>query len=282
MDFKRLILIFFIPLIVTCYVYLLEIPLEKSYIMHCLMITFVVHIIFGAPSIIYKSEYLFDLTGSIAVLSMLVYLVIVVPNLGLRSLLLLVMASIWTIRLGSFLFLRIHKYKKDSRFDNLKQSFLSFIITWELSAVWTFITILCVISASVSVIQVELGLLDYLAIILWVLSFIIEVVADFQKLNFKKKKNNLPFITTGLWQYSRHPNYFGEIAMWFCIALISYPNLYSWLYLSLISPFFVMLLLTKISGINLLEQANIKKYGHIKEYQDYINKTSTLIPKIFH
>ena len=87
------------------------------------------------------------------------------------------------------------------------------------------------------------------------------------------------FITTGLWAWSRHPNYFGEIALWCGIALIALPALSGWQYLTLISPVFVVVLLTRISGVPMLERRADKKWGADPLYQRYKEATPVLIPR---
>ena len=86
------------------------------------------------------------------------------------------------------------------------------------------------------------------------------------------------FITSGLWSLSRHPNYFGEIMLWFGLYLSASSVFKGWQYLSVLSPVFVHLLITKLSGIPLLEQAGLKKWGHLPEYQNYLRNTPILVP----
>lgn len=277
---SQLLLIICMPVLLLLYTLAIGLALPVNLLLYCCAIAFLVHWVIAIPSLIAKTEFYFDLTGSLATLSMLAFLLLN-ANLSYRAILLLVLCAVWTIRLGGFLFYRIHKYKVDKRFNALKQSYLSFAITWQLSAVWTFLTILAAITAIVSPLQKPLALLDYVFVIFWFVSFCIETFADMQKLKFKKHSGDLPFITTGLWRYSRHPNYFGEISLWFFVSFLALPNLFSWLYLSLISPIFVWLLLTKISGVNLLEAANDKKYGHLYEYKEYKKNTPILCPKIW-
>ena len=86
------------------------------------------------------------------------------------------------------------------------------------------------------------------------------------------------FIKSGLWSISRHPNYFGEILIWFSISIICYPALSGWQNITLFSPVFVYFLLVKISGVNLIENSAEKKWGNIPEYQDYKKNTPMLFP----
>ena len=112
-----------------------------------------------------------------------------------------------------------------------------------------------------------------------IIGLIIEVVADRQKRKFRMNISNKgEFIRSGLWSISRHPNYFGEILIWLGISFSTLPILSGWQFVTLISPIFVILLLTKVSGINLLEAAADDKWALDKNYQDYKEKTSVLIP----
>ena len=126
--------------------------------------------------------------------------------------------------------------------------------------------------------SVELDIITISGIIIWVFGFIFEVVADKQKTEFNKK-NKGRFISTGLWSLTRHPNYFGEFTLWAGLAIISIPYLYGINYIVLTSPLFIYLLLTKVSGVNLLEEIGEKRWGSEKEYQDYKKNTPKFFPK---
>ena len=117
-------------------------------------------------------------------------------------------------------------------------------------------------------------------IVVWVAGFAIEAVADRQKSVFKRDPANAGrFITSGLWAWSRHPNYFGEITLWTGIAIIAVPILDGWRWVTLISPVFVFLLLTRVSGIPLLEARGKKRWGDEQAYQEYTLNTPVLIPR---
>jgi len=117
----------------------------------------------------------------------------------------------------------------------------------------------------------SLGILSYIGIIVWIWGFFWETVGDIQKYQFKKTGSK-GIIQTGLWKYSRHPNYFGEITMWWAIFLIALEVPLGWL--SIISPILITTLLIAFSGIPLLE----KKHENDPEFQQYKKKTSALIP----
>lgn len=249
--------------------------------LYCAASTLCIHLLIGFPSICYQSERFYDLTGSIAVFALLITGLQFSPApLSQRSMLITSMCLLWTLRLGGFLFLRILEHKKDSRFDTIKTNPWSFATAWTLSAFWTFTTLSGALIAITSSHQSQLNLQDIFFILVWIGAFLLETVADWQKRQFKREKNIEPFIRTGLWRYSRHPNYLGEILMWIFIAALSIPNHLAQAYLFLISPIFVIFLLTRISGINLLEAANDEKFGHLKIYQTYKKNTPRLIPFI--
>jgi steroid 5-alpha reductase family enzyme len=105
-------------------------------------------------------------------------------------------------------------------------------------------------------------------------------VSDAQKNRFRADPANRgKFIQTGLWAWSRHPNYFGEIVLWIGVAIIALPVLRGWQYLTLISPVFVTLLLTRVSGVPMLERRADEKWGGQEDYEAYKARTPVLIPR---
>ena len=245
----------------------------------CASIGFFLHWFVFIPSFFYQTEHYFDLTGSISYITIVLFTFFAVSNLDGRSLLIGVLIIIWAIRLGSFLFLRIKREGKDNRFTVMKTKFWWFLFTWTMGGLWVFITMAAGLAALTSAKVVPLGWFALVGVSLWLEGFIIEVVADYQKSKFKsKKENQYKFINQGLWSLSRHPNYFGEITLWLGIAIIAFPVLEGWQLVTLISPVFVYILLTKISGIAMLEARADKKWGEDPEYQLYKEITPALIP----
>ena len=247
--------------------------------------SFFIHWIIFIPSFIYRTEKYYDLTGMIAYLIAIItsiYLVILNDlNLSSRTLLISVMVSLWTLRLGLFLFKRIKVEKEDKRFRNLKNSFSGFLFAWTVSATWVCLTA----SNAFTMIIANSNLIGDLyfisGFILWSFGFIIEIIADQQKKKFKlDEENKDKFISSGLWSISRHPNYFGEITLWFGISIISFPVLEGWQFITLISPIFVYLLLTRVSGVNMLEKRSDDQWGNQSEYQEYKKNTPVLFPFI--
>ena len=127
----------------------------------------------------------------------------------------------------------------------------------------------------------ELDLFALVGFLVWAIGFSIEVIADTQKSRFSANPDNRgKFIQTGLWSRSRHPNYFGEIVLWIGVAVIAIPVLQGWQWIALISPVFVTLLLTRVSGVPLLEKKADKKWGGQEDYEAYKKNTSMLIPRL--
>jgi steroid 5-alpha reductase family enzyme len=233
------------------------------------------------PAFLLQTEKFFDLTGSITYISVVVLSVLLSPVIDGRLILLLVLVVIWAGRLGTFLFRRILKAGKDARFDDLKPSFFRFLNTWTLQGLWVTFTLAAALAAITTTTREQLGLYALIGTLIWVLGFAIEVVADAQKSRFRADLENTgKFIRTGLWAKSRHPNYFGEIVLWIGVAIIAAPVLRGWQWITMISPIFVALLLTRISGIPLLEKRADEKWGGQEDYEAYKANTPVLIPRL--
>ena len=245
----------------------------------CAGIGFFLHWLVFIPSYYYQTEHYFDLTGSLSYISAVTVAVVMHPLLDLRGLLIAVLVAIWAIRLGSFLFLRVKRAGQDRRFTELKKRFWRYLFTWTLGGAWVFITMAAALASITSMTQRPLDIWVGIGLLLWIVGFSIEVMADRQKTQFRSEADNAEkFITTGLWRYSRHPNYFGEIVLWLGIAIIAFPTLVGWQYAALISPIFVTFLLVKVSGVKLLEESGQKRWGSDPTYQTYVASTSVLFP----
>merc|ERR1712007_170495 len=128
-------------------------------------------------------------------------------------------------------------------------------------------------------VQVPLGIFDVIGFGTWSIGFLVEAAADAQKFAFRSDPTNKgKFITSGLWRYSRHPNYFGEILMWVGIC-VSCSNVFSgWRWLGWVSPAFNTFLLLSVSGVPMLEKAGEKSWGSDAEYVRYMRETSCIVP----
>ena len=232
------------------------------------------------PSYLLRSERFFDLTGSLTYVTVTVLAVALSPVVDGRSILLLILVAIWAGRLGAYLFSRIRKAGKDARFDEIKRSFLRLLNTWTLQALWVTLTLAAALAAITTTTRVGLDAFALIGLLVWLCGFAFEALADAQKSRFRADPANKGgFIHTGLWARSRHPNYFGEIVIWVGVAIIALPILRGWQWITLISPAFVALLLTRVSGVPILEKRADEKWGGQADYEAYKARTPVLIPR---
>lgn len=148
------------------------------------------------------------------------------PRDDTRPWLLALLVVAWAGRLGSFLFRRILAAGSDRRFDEVKTSFVRFLVAWTLQGVWVAFTMGAALAAMTSERSVPVGTLPWIGLVVRVAGFGIEVVADQQKSHFRAQpENEGRFISSGPWAWSRHPNYFGEIVLWVGVAIIALPVL---------------------------------------------------------
>lgn len=244
-------------------------------------LVFLIQWIIFIPSFVFQTEKFYDLTGSLTYISVTLIAFYMNPNKDIRSIVLMALVLIWAIRLGSFLFMRIHKAGKDGRFDEIKPKFFRFLTAWTLQALWVTFTLSAALAVITSKIHKEPGIFLGLGLLIWIFGFSFEVIADLQKSRFRSQAANKgKFIQSGLWSHSRHPNYFGEILLWVGIAVIALPILQGWQWVTLISPVFVAFLLTQISGVPILEKRADAKWGGQDDYETYKQKTPVLIPKL--
>ena len=245
----------------------------------CAALSYVINWIVFVPSNAAKTEAYFDLTGSITYVSITAAALVLSDGLDARAWIAAILVAVWAGRLGTFLFRRVRRDGRDGRFDAIKTNPLRFFMTWTLQGLWVLFTAACALAIITSADREVLGWVGYVGIAIWVIGFAIEVVADQQKSAFKRNRaNDGGFITTGLWAWSRHPNYFGEIMLWIGMAVLALPILSGWRWVMLISPVFVIVLLTRISGIPLLEARGMKRWGEDPDYKAYVARTSILVP----
>ncbi|MEM7183550.1 MAG: DUF1295 domain-containing protein [Spirochaetota bacterium] len=244
----------------------------------CIFVAFLVQWLVFIPAFRLQTEKFYDLTGSITYITTASLALFLSKNIDLRSRLVWLLIVIWAGRLGSFLFMRIRKDGKDRRFDSIKTSFFRFLMAWSIQGLWVSFSCAAAFVAITSSRRLPMDVWAYAGLGIWIVGFAIEAIADKQKSIFKQNPDNKDkFIQSGLWSWSRHPNYFGEILLWLGIAVIAFPTLQGWQYFTLISPVFVVVLLTKISGVPMLEEKSDKKWGGLEEYENYKKKTSVLI-----
>jgi steroid 5-alpha reductase family enzyme len=231
------------------------------------------------PAYLLQSERFFDLTGGLTYIAVTTMAVLLGPAIDGRAIVLLVVVVAWAARLGAYLFRRIHRAGKDARFDEIKPSFVRFLNTWTLQGLWVSLTLAAALAAITTTVRKDLELVGLAGCLVWCAGFAMEATADLQKSRFRADpQNEGRFIATGLWSWSRHPNYFGEIVLWIGVALIALPVLRGWQWVTLISPLFVILLLTRVSGVPLLEKSADRRWGGQDDYEAYKRCTPVLVP----
>lgn len=257
-----------------------------SAVMYCAVMCIGMQWLAWIPASIGKTERFYDLVGG------LTYLAVVGFSLwagaqseppSLRELIISVLVVIWSLRLSFFLYFRIHRTGKDGRFDQLKTSPIRFLVPWTLQGLWVFLTMVVVIVINSQADSAPpLGIWDAVGLFVWVLGFGIETIADQQKTAFNTEPTNQgKWIESGLWSYSRHPNYLGEILLWTGIAFFGISCFTGLERVAWISPIFIYILLTKVSGTPILDKRALEKWGDDPLYQKYRENTPALIPRLF-
>ncbi|MDA0707229.1 MAG: DUF1295 domain-containing protein [Proteobacteria bacterium] len=246
----------------------------------CGLLAFAINWLAFIPSAIAQTEHYYDLVGGITYITVTIVAIMLSSELDQRSVIVAGMVLVWSIRLATFLFRRISKAGKDSRFDTIKTRPVSFLMAWTVQGLWVLLTAAAALAVITGGNREPLGVIAYLGIAIWLAGFMIEVVSDRQKSNFKANPANQGrFINIGLWAWSRHPNYFGEILIWIGMAVIALPVLQGLQWATLISPVFVIFLLTKVSGVPMLEQKADERWGGQDDYENYKRNTPMLIPR---
>lgn len=232
------------------------------------------------PAVVLRTERFYDLLGSVGYVVVAATAVTLSGRVSGRTMLLLAMVVVWAARLGSFLVLRVLRAGGDERFAGIKGSFLRFLSAWTLQGLWISFTLAAMLGAVSSAKEIPLGVAGWIGLAVWLAGLGIEAVADDQKRRFRTRAGAQGgFIHTGLWAWSRHPNYFGEIVLWIGVAVVAGPVLSGWQWATMVSPVFVVVLLTRVSGVPILERRADEKWGGQEEYEQYKRRTSILVPR---
>ena len=233
------------------------------------------------PARLLQTERFYDLTGSVTYVAVTLGAVLMTDEPTGAQWLVAIMVCLWALRLGSFLFRRIHAAGGDQRFDHIKVSSARFLVAWTLQGTWVVMTSCAALTAVLSTDSPPVGTIYVLGAVMWATGFAIEVIADRQKSRFRNNPaNDGQFIHAGLWARSRHPNYFGEILLWAGIAVMAVPFLSGAQWIVLLSPLFVYALLTRISGMPTLVKRGQQLWGDDPAYQEYLKTTPRLVPRL--
>ena len=256
-----------------------------SAVFYCAALAIGVQWLAWLPSSLKQTERFYDLAGGLTYLAIIGFSLWAgsqTESPSAREWIISLLVAIWSFRLSCFLFIRIHRTGKDGRFDDLKTSPTRFLVPWTLQGLWVFITmnVVIVINSQASSAP-PLGIWDAIGLTVWILGFGIEVIADNQKMSFNAiPENRGKWIDEGLWSFSRHPNYLGEILLWSGIACFGISCFTGFERIAWVSPVFIYLLLTKVSGIPILDKRALTKWGNDPDYLHYRANTPRLFPRL--
>lgn len=235
------------------------------------------------PAFALRSERFYDLTGSatyLLVTAGATATAAISGTLDMRGVVLALFVAVWAVRLGTFLFRRVVGAGKDGRFDEIKTSWHRFLVAWTLQGLWVVLTSLAALLTILRPTGRPLGLADVAGAALWAAGFGLEVVADRQKARFSADPANRGrFIRSGVWAWSRHPNYAGEILLWTGVFVIGLPGYEGARWLAVLSPIFVFSLLRFVSGVPILERRADERWGGQPDYEAYKAETPLLWPR---
>ena len=218
--------------------YFIKLPVVKSTV----IMAFIIQWILFLPAYFFQTEKFFDIVGSFTYVTIILYTfyssnIYIGFNIG--NLIISFLIIIWALRLGLFLFLRICEEGEDKRFKFIKPSVTRFFMTWTLQGMWVSVCSMSALTAMSSPIGIVMNELFFIGIFIFISGLSLEIIADYQKTQFRKQPENRGyFISSGLWAYSRHPNYVGEIVLWTGVSVMSFSSLSGVQYIALISPIF--------------------------------------------
>lgn len=234
-------------------------------------------------SAFFQTEVFFDLLGSSTFVLGACASLALGGGFHERQVMATTLVSVWAVRLGTFLFMRILQTGRDSRFDGVRNVPPMLFGYWTIQGVWVFAVLLPVVALNASPKAGPwMQPTDILGLGLWAFGFLFETVADYQKYFFRlDDANKDKWISTGLWSLCRHPNYFGEMVLWWGMYLLCFAGLHSptTKALGLVSPVFTMWSLLYLSGVPLIERAGDRRWGAQAEYLKYIEETPCIIPR---
>ena len=215
---------------------------------------------------------------------------LIVGNAGFAGLLATFLVIVWAARLSTRIYLRNKGKPEDFRYASMREKWqkggtLSFVFNSFFQVFMLQGLVICIVSLPVSLINLYgggmgFGLIGILGVLIWLKGFFFEVVGDYQLAKFvENPADKGKIMTTGLWRYTRHPNYYGEALMWWGLAVIAFGTIFpaSGVPLALLpflGPALITFLLLKVSGVPLLE----KHFEGNPEWEVYKKRTSVFVP----
>ncbi len=246
----------------------------------CLALSVLIQLLFFIIAIAKKTDKVTDLAYGVGFVSLSGAALAADSTYTWSKVVIFGMILLWALRLSTYLLIRIFAMGRDKRFDGVReyaQKFIKFFLFQGL-AVWLIsLSSLVTITAASDISNTRF--ISIIGILTFLSGLTIESFADYQKFQFKKNsKNKDNWIETGLWKYARHPNYYGEMLVWWGIWIFSLsiiPNLWA---ITILSPLTITSILLFFSGIPPLEKRYNVKYKGNKEYEKYKKSTRLLIP----
>jgi steroid 5-alpha reductase family enzyme len=213
------------------------------------------------------------------VITCFVYFISTPPH-ETRNILIMTLVTLWGLRLSIFLAWRNAGKGEDFRYREFRKKYgekrywwISFFQTFLLQGLLMWLISAPLLGAQYLHQERALGILDFLAVIIWIIGISFEAGGDLQLARFRSNPSNKgKVLNYGFWKYTRHPNYFGDSAVWWAYALFS---LSAGSYLPALGSLLMTLLIIKVSGVALLEKSLSEKKP---QYREYIEKTSAFIP----
>jgi len=254
--------------------------LDSYYLVISIFITIAWQSLFALFGTIFKSDKGTDLSYGTNFVGLTIIILLLSDTYYIRQIVVTILVCIWGIRLAGYLFYRINKIGHDHRFDEVRGSCVKFSIwfIFQFIAVWLISSPQVILNGEPN--NPPIGALDIIGWTIWTIGFLFESISDQQRFNYRMNPSNKAWCETGLWRFSRHPNYFGEICCWWGCFLSCASILAGWRWFCIIGPIFITVLLMFGSGIPTTEKSTDKRFGHLIEYQEYKQRTPVLLPFI--
>jgi len=251
----------------------------SSALLGALGLALLIQIVMFIPAYFFRTDKLTDMSYGLTFI-ILALIALLSNSISFTKVLLFIMILIWGLRLVIYLFIRIKKIKKDSRFNKIRGSFVKFLGFWVLQGLTVWVVMLASLLFFYSE-NTGFSFLSFIGLLIWAYGILIEGIADHQKFSFKNDPvNRGSWIQTGLWKYSRHPNYFGEMLCWTGIYAYALPTLSLATLnalIGLISPVYIIFMLRFVSGVPKLEKIDDERFRGNPEYKAYKKRTSMII-----